>query len=619
MAALSGVNLFFALLAGYIILLVLIGFASYKRQHSMVDFWLAGRSLSAFNIGLSAAASWLTAGALLFVSGLFVLIGIGSIWIFVVPNILALLLIAAISKKIKNTPALTQPELLEIRYNSKIRAPVALIITATMVLFSVSDFKGFQYVLGVFYGIPPYHAVLIMASVISVYILLGGFRAVIWTDSIQFIFLALTAVSVGVIALYLPLEPANINDAVNRAGTLLNGMDSTWYNPFFLGGVSGALILMLALLPGWMVEQDPWQRVLAARDIKSARRGMILGAFLLALVFAACLAAAIGLRNIYAIPASVPEAEQLYLQFILDHFSPVVIALFAAGFAAASMSCTDTFTTSGASCLSRDIYQRHLYPGATEYHMQWINRLLIVLLIAIAAVVSLYVESILEAVIIATVIATSSYFFPIMGGLFWKRANSCGALSALIIGGGSQIALIAYEFTHQIRLEQIHPLLTEHGVLVGLGLSAVSFISISLVTQPPPQQNTQPFFFSEATSKTQTEPVEPQAILLDIKRQITGERAHLTLTIPSPQNLDWKQFTQTLQKINPRWTTPAGSNTIYRQIHHDLLTCINITRGTDTQIWLTSEPSVRQMQELENEIYQAHEEIIEAIDMRVEF
>jgi SSS family solute:Na+ symporter len=114
-------------------------------------------------------------------------------------------------------------------------------------------------------------------------------------------------------------------------------------------------------------------------------------------------------------------------------------------------------------------------------------------------------------------------------------------------------------------------------------------------------------------SKKQTEAMKPHSTRLNINRRIIGDRAHITLTIPTPQTLNWKQFTQTLKKTNPNWTTPSGTNTLYHQTHPDLLTCINITRGTKTQIWLTSEPPVEQLQELENEIHKVYLEIKEAI------
>lgn len=76
----------------------------------MTDFWLAGKGLGPVIIGFSSASAWITASALLLATGLFLLIGIGSIWIWVFPNIAGLIIIAAISGRIKNIPALTQPE-----------------------------------------------------------------------------------------------------------------------------------------------------------------------------------------------------------------------------------------------------------------------------------------------------------------------------------------------------------------------------------------------------------------------------------------------------------------------------------------------------------------------------
>jgi len=65
-----------------------------------------------------------------------------------------------------------------------------------------------------------------------------------------------------------------------------------------------------------------------------------------------------------------------------------------------------------------------------------VNRILVVIMIAISATIALNANSIVDAVIIATVIGTTSYFFPIIGGLYWRRATRWGAMAALIVGGG---------------------------------------------------------------------------------------------------------------------------------------------------------------------------------------
>jgi SSS family solute:Na+ symporter len=624
-------HLFLLLLGLYIAALIGIGLRSSRGQRSVTDFWLAGREIGAANIGLSAAASWLTASALLLATGLFLFIGIGSVWVWVFPNVAGLLIIAAIAKRVKNIPAMTQPELLEIRYHPHVRAPVALAIAITMVLFAVTDFIGFKLVLATFFGVPPLYAVLIMAVAVSIYVSLGGFRAVIWTDAVQFVFLAGVAVAVALLATRASLEGGTTLVAASAS------LGADWWNLFILGGVSGALVLQLALLPGWVAEQDPWQKIWAARDQKSARLGLILGAALLGIVYIACFVTAIALRAIYPLPAGEIEAEMLYLAFIQESLPGGLVALFAIGFAAASMSCADTFATSGASCISRDIVQRHIRPQASMKEMLVINRILVVLMIAIAAAIALHVESIVEAVIIATVIGTTSYFFPIMGGLFWKRATRWGALAAVIVGGGTQIALISYEkFLLRAPLETAAPklasygILAEHGVLIGLSLSALVFVGISLATARPEPARLAPFFADVgqevygdgALAADRTDP-EYNKVASKIEEKVSGERAHLHLRLDLAPlladggriegKLEWNKFLERLEREHKAWFELTGKDTIYRLTQADMLASVKMVRADRLSIWLSAEPRRDLVERQKDEIYLSYREIEETL------
>lgn len=614
-------HLFLVFLMIYIAILVIIGWVSSRRLRSVTEFWLASRELGAATIGFAAAASWLTASALLLSTGLFLFLGVGSIWIWVFPNIAALALIATIAGRVKSIPAMTQPELLEIRYDPMVRAPVALAIAAMMVLFSVVDFIGFKMVLGTFFGVPPLYAVLIMAACVAFYVSLGGFRAVVWTDIIQYLFLAGLALFVAAMAVKVSADNGiSISSQASVLGT-------DWWNPFLLGGVIGALVFQLALLPGWIAEQDPWQKIWAAKDEKTAKRGLILGSVLLSLVYGACFLTAIGLRAIYPVPSGEMDAEMLYLKFIQDSIPPAAIALVTIGFAAASMSCTDTFATSGASCISRDLIQRHLRPQATMREMLVISRILVVAMISISAFIALNVDSIMDAVIIATVIGTTSYFFPIIGGLYWERATKWGALAALVAGGGTQIALIAWEsFVLHAPLDSLSPYLTEHGVLVGLTLSAVSFVGVSLITPPPDPMRLAPFFPNVAEQLFGGEMISVDRknsrygmILARIDEKVAGERVHLNLALDlSPVLADgarisgrfeWDGFVESLKAAYPQWYTPTGSHVVYRLTQADMLACVKIVRGEEMQILLSADPLLGKLDRQRDEIYLSAEEI----------
>lgn len=615
--------MFLVFLAIYIAILLGIGLYFSRRQRSETDFWLAGRELGPISIGLAAASAWTTASALLLATGLFLLYGIGSIWIWVFPNIAGLAIIAAISGRIKNIPALTQPELMEIRYDPMIRAPVAVAVTIMMILFSVTDFIGFKMVLGTFFGIEPIFAIAIMAVSVALYVGVGGFRAVVWTDMIQYILLAGLAAYVAHMALGLS---ANEGVSLIAASSML-GAD--WWDIFSMGGILGALVFIVALVPGWVAEQDPWQKVWAARDDRSAKRGLLLGATLLVLIYSFCLLAAIGLSVIYPRPGNEMEAEMLYLRIISDNVPGWLLGLLTIGFAAASMSCTDTFATSGASCLSRDLIQRHLWPTATVKEMLILNRILIVIMVFISALIALNVDSIMDAVIIATVIGTTSYFFPIIGGLYWKRATKWGAMAALVAGGGTQILLVSYEqFWLKAPLDSISPYLVEHGVLVGLSLSALFFVGVSLATRQAEDIRLAPFFTDIAERVFQgdlprVDRTNPDYLKIasDIEEKLAGDRIHLRLTIEyslaheeaGHQLLMWKPFIEKLQERHPVWFTPTGSHVAYRLSQADMQACIKMVHGTSRQIWLNSEPRQEEGDRQRDELVIAYLEIGEVL------
>ncbi|AKB17072.1 MULTISPECIES: sodium:solute symporter [unclassified Methanosarcina] len=624
----DGYNIFLVLLSVYIAGLVAIGWYFNKKQKSVTDFWLAGRRIGPAALGFSAAASWLTAGGILAVIGLYMMLGIGSIWSFVAPNILALLIIAVLVGKIKNLPAITQPELLEQRYGSAVRWPIALIITVVMILFAVADVTGLSLVLQVFYGLDPLYAAAIVAIAVSLYVTLGGLSAVVWTDVIQFTFLAIFTIAMAFVAVGTVVD-GGLNIPAMSSSELFGNVQNTWWNPLSIG-IPMVLIFVFAIVPGWITEQDPWQKVWAARDAKSARLGMIIGSLMITVVFAACAVIAIALNAIYpeiaemGFPAGMALAEPALLAFVSERFTsiPLIIALSAIGLAAASMSCADTFATSGASCISRDIYQRYIKPDATMKEMLVVNRISVLIIVLTATAGSFVIPNIIDAIHIATFIASASYFFPLMGGLYWKRATKEGAFAGMLIGFTVQVTLVALDLIKtppmaSSYLETIHPALMSHGVIVGMGLSAIAFFGVSLMTKPSSRVNLAPFFEEEAEELARYEArdiseADPSynAFLKNIDEKVAGERTHLQLNLRASGTLSWHELVERLKTSSPAWVTPTGLDSIYRLTHGDMLACVAVTRGSEERdIWLKAEPKLETVERQRKELFTAYEEL----------
>lgn len=621
----NGTRIFLVLFIAYLSLLVGVGWYHTRKQRSLADFWLAGRQIGARAIGFSAAASWLTAGALLAVVGFFMLNGMGSIWGFVAPNILALLIISVFVKKIKNLPSITQPELLEQRYSSVVRAPVALIITIVMILFAVADIKGFAFVMEVFYGLSPTYAAVFVALTVGLYVTLGGLAAVIWTDFIQYVFLALFALAMAfftVQAATTGVQAPHLNFA-----DLLTNVSSSWWNPLSIG-LPMALIFIVAIIPGWISEQDPWQRVWAARDERAAAGGMIIGSFLIAIVFAACAMIAIALNALYpeiskmGFPAGMAQAEPALLNFIKSRFSPYAVALCAIGLAAAAMSCADTFAASGASCLARDIYQRYLKPDATMRQMLIANRISVLLIVLAATVASFFIDNIIDAIHIATFIASSSYFFPLMGGMYWKRATTQGAIAGLVTGAVAQIALIFIDIagTRPLAppyLESLSILLTGHGVVLGMILSGAAFVGVSLGTKPSGIVNLAPFFRdeSEKLARIDSKIIDESGqaytrFVHALKESAAGRRIELQFNLQIGERIDWFGFVERLKSSYGEWVTPTGMDAAYRLTHPDMLSCISVVRGNgEDEICIKAEPEAASVAAHKKELFTAYQQV----------
>ncbi|HII00538.1 TPA: sodium:solute symporter family protein [Methanosarcinaceae archaeon] len=625
----DGYQIFLALLTVYLVGLVSIGWYFNKKQKSITDFWLAGRRIGPTGVGFSAAASWITAGGILAVIGFYMLLGMGSIWGFVAPNIIALLLIALLVSKIKNLPAITQPELLEQRYGSSIRLPIALVIAVVMILFAVADVQGLAMVLQIFYGLDKIYAVALIAVVVSIYVTLGGLSAVVWTDVIQFTILALFTIAMAFAAVG-TVADGGLGTTAISSSDLFGNVPDGWWNPLSIG-LPLVLIYILAIIPGWISEQDPWQKVWAARDEKSARTGMILGAFMILVVFGSCAVIAIALNAIYpeiaamGFPAGMALAEPALLTFINERFaaSPLLITLSAIGLTAAAMSNADTFATSGGSNISRDIYQRYIKPDATMKEMLVVNRISVLIIVLGACAGTFYIQGIIEAIHIATFIASASYFFPLMGGLYWKRATRQGALVSMVVGGVSQIGLVLLDYTMEAPpmaatyLEGVHPALMSHGVILGMSLSAIAFFGVSLMTKPSSRVNLAPFFEEEAQALAcyearEINEMDPtySSFLGNVEEKVTGERSHLQLNLRVSDTLSWHELVERLKSVSPAWVTPTGQDSVYRLTHGDMLSCVAVTRGSgDRDIWLKAEPRLETVGRQKKELFTAYEEL----------
>ena len=165
----------------------------------------------------------------------------------------------------------------------------------------------------------------------------------------------------------------------------------------------------------------------------------------------------------------------------------VISGLVAAGGLAAAMSTADGLLLAIANALSHDLYYKIFDPKAdTKTRLLVARALLLVIGAAGAVVASLGWTSILGAVAWAFCFANSGLFFPLVLGVWWKRANRAGAIAGMIGGFGSGAAYLYY-----VQFAGGTPVLGLDGLrfgMIGMPVSLILMVVFSLLTEEPDEE-----------------------------------------------------------------------------------------------------------------------------------
>lgn len=161
----------------------------------------------------------------------------------------------------------------------------------------------------------------------------------------------------------------------------------------------------------------------------------------------------------------------------------VISGLVAAGGMAAAMSTADGLLLAIANALSHDLYYKIIDPKADTRTRLIVARVLLIVIGALAAMVaSLRLTGILGAVAWAFDFAASGLFFPLVLGVWWKRANRAGAIAGMVFGFLAGTAYLYYVYTGGSEWFGIDHL---RFAIIGMPVSLVAMVVVSLMTEEP--------------------------------------------------------------------------------------------------------------------------------------
>ncbi len=411
-------------------------------------YFLAGRNVGWFVVGTALFASNIGSEHLVGLAGTGYDSGVAVGQFEVLASLILLILGWLFVPFYLRSSVYTMPEFLERRYSPAARWYLAVISIVGYVLtkISVTLYAG-GIVYEVLLGGNFWTGALIIVVATGIYTVLGGLRAVLYTEMLQTILLIGGAILVTVIGL-VKLGGVSALRASSEPGTF--DMWQPMSHPSFpwTGILFGAPILGVWY---WCTDQFIVQRVLSANGIDNARRGTIFGGFLKILpLFIFVIPGVIAAALVKTGQLEIARADHALPEMIRSLLPIGIRGLVMAGFLAALMSSLAAVFNSCSTLITWDIY-RKIRPDSSERQLVAVGKLATLLLVGFGLLWIPFMKHI-SGQLYVYLQSVQAYISPPIAavfllGIFWKRVNSAGAIASLATGFVLGTARLVLELT----------------------------------------------------------------------------------------------------------------------------------------------------------------------------
>ena len=301
---------------------------------------------------------------------------------------------------------------------------VAAQITALGVVFSVLTGGAMSETAGMIVG----------TLAVLVYVVIGGFLAVAWTDFIQMIVLV---IGLSIIAVF----SADLAGGADKVIGMAQGKELFKFLPaptftdmaMFIGA---GLTMMLGSIP----QQDVFQRVMSARSAETARNGAVIGGvsyILFAFVPMFVVASAVLVMGDSALEMAKNDYQRLLPTFVLTKM-PLVMQILFFGALLSAIKSTSSATLLAPSTSFVENILKNMRPRMTDKQQLFAMRCTIVVFTGavLAYAIAMKGTPIYDLVSAAYQVTLVGAFVPLVMGLYWKRATTQGAVVSLALGIG---------------------------------------------------------------------------------------------------------------------------------------------------------------------------------------
>ncbi|QRN86386.1 sodium:solute symporter family protein [Clostridia bacterium] len=448
----------------YLVVLLCVGVYANKRQNDMVDYYVAGKSAGVFSITSLWLSSWIGGAAIMGCSAKAFEMGITAMW-FVGANAIGCLLFAftfsGIIKRIgDNLNQLTYPDFIESRYDSRSRVIATITTIVAYIAYTSSQLVAAGSILHILTGLDLGWSFVIATIIIVVYTSIGGFKAVTYTDWIQFILLIVGVVLVGV-----PLVTSQMG-GISAIGTLPDS-----YFDIGAWGWPTIISMTVAQIFTFYTSMDSYTRCFAAKDEKTAVKGTVYAA--IGIVIIALSTTYLGLAAKVLMP-NFEAGNSLLTTLIIRSYPVGIKGLALVGILSAVMSTADICILTASANVTNDIYKRYINKNASQRVLLKVGIASSLVIGTFSAIMAWKMMDIINILFVAFTINSAGLFVPTILGVFWKKGTSRASFISMTL---SLVTVLVWYGASSLGLAGIF---SAPPLWPGLAVSFVSYLYFSL-------------------------------------------------------------------------------------------------------------------------------------------
>ena len=427
------------------IMLLGVGVYFMRRNASAEDYFVSGRNMGRWHIGLSVVATDVGGGFSIGLGGLGFAIGLSGSWMLFTGLIgawlAAVLLIPRVYTLGSTKRLLTFPQLFGHFYDGRVALVAGIISVVGYLGFTSSQIlAGAKLASASVEGLDLNTALLVMGAIAIGYTVLGGMNAVIHTDTVQWIVLM-----AGLLFVAVPMAWQAVGGweaIVATVGPDLLALDNV--RPVML------LNWAITIIPIWFVGMTLYQRIYASRSEREAKQAWFIAglfewpvmAFLgVVLGLLARVAADQGLFAALFPEGTATMDPEIGLPLLFRSILPVgLMGVVLAAYFSAILSTADSCLMAASGNLLTDIVQRK-GTNAPEKRQLRLSQLFTLVLGLIALALAASMENVLSLMLHSYAFMVSGLLVPLVSALFFGQHNVHAALGAMILGGGTTLVL----------------------------------------------------------------------------------------------------------------------------------------------------------------------------------